>query len=659
MTDAELMALLEGTEKKTLSEEVADKADVVKKGVMSVPSMLFGAVPAALSDDLTYSDVLKSTELPKDASTFDKYLKRFSEGATMGAAIGSAGGPMGIAGGAGVGGLFGLGAQAVEDLTGSEIAGAGVEFLAPQGLPKAVMTLTGDGFKIVDAGVVPDQSQRVVDQLAQEGITNVTRGQASGSLEAKLAEQVLKSEQPAKAGASLVEGTIAQAQQVLDRILVKSGVGDRLQVNPKVIGEKAGKAWQTFIDSSVDSFHKNMEAVYGAIPNTTINTMPLFTEVNDLMAAFKGNKQATEALSKVFDQLVVFNDKGVVEGLKPIKTEEFWQIKRSIADGLYKGSLKDNPFFAMDAGEAQKIKKRILQSIYDTVDLNIAEGSVAARELKNANEAYKSGIDKLNSLRLRPINQILGQDASELLKAEQWTELAGELKNISPEDARLFSNLMKDTDPDAYAMLQRSALDDALSPFFKETTLEGGETVRHLDLDNITPAQLRKALSESPLFRGTNEFKRINRLLTKLQPVFKGADQNLMGQQTADNLRRQMVNLLADTAGTALPRNLAYRARYAVLGAGESKRLFQAMAQDPYMLLAIIENPTAERLFVRLSKDNDGYRALSQADAKERLALQETLNRYANIGSVLQGGDELVREENEVTDQELLQMLGM
>lgn len=373
------------------------------------------------------------------------------------------------------------------------------------------------------------------------------------------------------------------------------------------------------------SFSKAEDALWADIPSD-IN-LPIQPIKNRLAEVYNSPAvldtpnalKATNLFIKRFDNNVSMSPKKLQEEIRQINDVGFGKVK-----------FEESAFYneLVDAGNEElintikKLDVSSQQSFFKIMALNMKEGigDVAnteglrgdvARKLDNFKRKADAHRQALSRIENAPLYKFFGEDYANL-KVE---DVAQKMAESSPEELRIFSSLLRKTQPDAYAKLRRVAFED----FMKKYKIPGSESngVAVYDFEKLGSPEAIKELRGNAFLSGSGDSVQLSKTLKAISDIKSKYDPRITGYKTE---RSEASNAKALEGTFQLLRSVQYNA--AIAAQGVKNIVVGLVARNPKTLTLF--NKQELKLMERALKGED----IKQEDA---LAIADKFEMYKSL----------------------------
>lgn len=530
-------------------------------------------------------------------------------GAGFGAATGAALGPIGMLGGALVGGLGGLisNVAAKEVFPSSPTGQMAIGLLAPSGVATARAR----------AGAAPRGIETPVTK-AETGITE-TAGQRTGAPAALMQEEKIRRSSQAGQIASAFD--VAQANSVdgfLDNI-------QKFSANPNLNVEQITQG----IYKSYDNFATQLQNKFKATNTANFNNAKKEAGTASIIPT-NNVQQTIDGLIAKYDNPEVPGMQAIVGSLRRIKSElttttttggrlvdergvpfaeptttvspnnisidRLQQNLSAWGDAAYKGTYtipgkKSSEFADTTPGMVKGIARQVLGAFKADLDEAAESGVRGAAALKAARDAFKNNLDVIDEYASKPLVKYFNQPAASALVAEDVVTKFVNLPATQKADA---AAVLRNARPDIWESLRSQGLSQILEParigeaaaagspkFDVGTALKQLGGLKDADIQWLFPTK-----EEKNLFRtGLEQIQRIQR------------------RSSFMDLDPAQFNQAARTAAEGAGALKGAIAKYGVQTVVDSWRLMVGFADEQKMAYMMF-NPNGRQLIRELSKPN-------------------------------------------------------
>lgn len=324
------------------------------------------------------------------------------------------------------------------------------------------------------------------EQLAQQTGVNLTPAQLTGDKTASMAENMARQSIFSRGLAN--EGDKARVQQLsdyMDRTL--NGI-TQSEASPAIAGAQVQAAAKNVISgleryrnqTAAEDFGKIRAMTKGQAAIDPANTNQLLqsiyqeasgvgTPTADALAAF-AKKQLANVDPKIADAA------GKMGGAAGNKLSVA-NMASAPAEGNLDKLMQLRSYLSKVAGGQAKISgenqdKRIASQLLGSIDQDIESagdqiGGDLGGMLKTANARYREYSQQIDSVKASPLGKILGEDISGAMQSGNFNTIAPEtviqkLQTLKPTELGVVKGLLQQDQPQAWQMLKRSMLEDAI-----------------------------------------------------------------------------------------------------------------------------------------------------------------------------------------------------
>ena len=373
------------------------------------------------------------------------------------------------------------------------------------------------------------------------------------------------------------------------------------------------------------SFSKAEDALWSEIPSD-IN-LPIQPIKNRLAEVYNSPAvldtpnalKATNLFIKRFDNNVSMSPKKLQEEIRQINDVGFGKVKfeeSAFYNELVEAGNTDliNTIKKLDVSGQQSFFKlmalNMKEGIGDVANTEGLRGDVA-RKLDNFKRKADAHRRVLSRIENAPLYKFFGEDYPNL-KAE---EVAQKMSEASPEELRMFSSLLRKTQPDAYAKLRRVAFED----FMKKYKIPGSESngIAVYDFEKLGSPEALKELRGNSFLSGSGDSVQLSKTLKAISDIKAKYDPRITGYRTERSAASNAK--VVDGALQAL-RSVAYRG--AIAAQGIKNIVVGLIARNPKTLTLF--NKQELRLMERALKGEN----VTQEDA---LAIADKFDMYKSL----------------------------
>lgn len=350
----------------------------------------------------------KRMSIPRSLTTLTEDVGYPSLGAFVGGAIGAPLGPLGMAGGAAIGGMAGeAGKDVVRSLTGrvSEVPESG-----QQAINIATAGIAGP---LQETGTMLRGGQRALQMTPQtagaiEFGVDITKGQAQGGIRKAFENFLSKTIGGSRSFKALGQKQAAQLEAGIDDFVSRISKTD-------LAPDEAGNLLSDLIGATRKRLGSAVEGAEKAITQTlpdlkVRNEGAIATRAKELLTELRGPTKDFEALRSFGD----FN-KAIKLLEQFARTEKAGApIQKSISDALeLKRLLQDAANFGEVGTKGEAALKRMAGTLRSEIESVVRQANPQlADNLAQADEAFSSAIKRIDS---RAIKQLLREDKPEVV----------------------------------------------------------------------------------------------------------------------------------------------------------------------------------------------------------------------------------------------------
>ena len=373
------------------------------------------------------------------------------------------------------------------------------------------------------------------------------------------------------------------------------------------------------------SFSKAEDALWADIPSD-IN-LPIQPIKNRLAEVYNSPAvldtpnalKATNLFIKRFDNNVSMSPKKLQEEIRQINDVGFGKVK--FEESAFYNELVDagneeliNTIKKLDVSSQQSFFKimalNMKEGIGDVANTEGLRGDVARKldNFKRKSDAHRQALSRIENA---PLYKFFGEDYANL-KVE---DVAQKMSESSPEELRIFSSLLRKTQPDAYAKLRRVAFED----FMKKYKIPGSESngVAVYDFEKLGSPEAIKELRGNAFLSGSGDSVQLSKTLKAISDIKSKYDPRITGYKTE---RSEASNAKALEGTFQLLRSVQYNA--AIAAQGVKNIVVGLVARNPKTLTLF--NKQELKLMERALKGED----IKQEDA---LAIADKFEMYKSL----------------------------
>lgn len=364
-------------------------------------------------------------------------------------------------------------------------AGAAVENLLPSNAVKTVLNTFGSR-----ANQTPLAAEG--ERLAQATGVSLTPGQVSGSKAVNMVENAAR--QSLAGAEKAAEGDRMRIQQLADHF---NGILDRVSKNatsPDLAGARIQEATRDTIGKMEQARASQAAADYGKLRELTQNSVKLQpdnlrAQLADL-AIEHGNMGTSSS-----DAIASFAKRQMDAGAAGGDLDKLLMLRShlgKVASGQAK--ISGDPL-------DRSIAAKMLGAIDDDLEQNAANMPQGVGDaLRAANANYRAASQQIDSVRKSPLGKLLGEDVAGALDTGAFNTLAPEtvmarINKLPPSQLGIVRGIMEKDQPEAWATLKRSMLEDAFEKAKAMPASAGANT------PVLQPSQLVKALGDDRKLR--------------------------------------------------------------------------------------------------------------------------------------------------------------
>jgi hypothetical protein len=316
--------------------------------------------------------------------------------------------------------------------------------------------------------------------LAQEGErlaaatgVDLTPGQVSGSKAMTAAENAARQSIHSRDIAAVGDQKrVQQLADYFDRTMTGIAKSD---ASPETVAQQVRAATTSTLDTLASARAKQAQADYGAVRKMAQNSVKLQpdslrAELADLVTEHggmgTGSSDAITAFAK--RQLEGASTGGDLDKILLLR-----QHLSKVSGGQAKIS-GDN--------QDRMIAAKLLQAIDDDLDNNAsAIGGDVGAALSTANRNYRAASQQIDSVKASPLGKILGEEFQGALQSGSFNAIAPEvvsarLNKLKPSELGVVRGLLERDNPEAWAVMKRGILQDAIEKASQIPASEGANT---------------------------------------------------------------------------------------------------------------------------------------------------------------------------------------
>lgn len=394
-----------------------------------------------------------------------------------------------------------------------------------------------------------------------------------------------------------------------------------------------GSKMQAKVNNLRASFSKAEDDLWGQIPND-IN-LPIQPIKNRLKEVYNSPKtldtprtlKATNLFMKRFDDRVSMSPKELQEQMRQLNDIGFGKVKfdeSAFYNELVQSGNTEliNTIKTMDASGQQSFFKimalNMKEGIGDVAQVEGYRGDVA-RKLDNFKRQSDVHRQVLSRIENAPLYKFFGEDYFNL----PASKVAEKMSQASKEELKMFSSLLRKTQPDAYVKLRRVAFEDFMSKY----KIPGSESQGRVmyDFEKLGSEQAMKELRGNAFLSGSGDSVQLSKTLKAITDIRSKYDPKIVGVQSE---RTTAANQKLIDGTLQVLRSVAYET--AIAAQGIKNIVIGVVARNP-KTLGLFNNQELKLM----------ERALKGENIKQEDAL-EIADKFEMYGSLLSAAPSVV-----------------
>lgn len=389
-----------------------------------------------------------------------------------------------------------------------------------------------------------------------------------------------------------------------------------------------GSRMNTKVNNLRASFSKTEDALWAKIPNDVrLPIQPIKDRLREVynspsMLDTQGGLKATNLFMKQFDDLVSMPPKELMDQMRKLNDVGFGKVKFE-ESAFYNGLVESGNTELISAIKNLDVSGQ--QTFFKLMALNMKEGigDVAnradtfgirgdvAKQIDNFKRKADAHRQALSRIENAPLYKFFGEDYPNL----NASEVAKKMSESSTEELRMFSSLLRKTNPDAYTKLRRVAFEDFMAKYKIPNSESQGMVV--YDFKKLGSPEALKELRGNAFLSGSGDSVQLSKTLKAISDIQSKFDPRITGFTTE---RTAASNAKTMEGALQILRAVYYQGAIAAQGV---KNIVVGMVARNPKSLALFNNQEL-KLMERALKGE-------KLDQKDALAIADKFEMYSSL----------------------------